>query len=171
MSRKQIDFDLDTKALKEYYDKDKDWHNAYYDIRAFLIENGFMWDQGSQYVSKNHMNTFEIEETLIRLGETFEWINLCLKDISVTNIGAQHSYNHLFHRNHDSNILELNKTYLGFTEEELLSPKKSKEMRMNPKVLEALKRLEKGLDDSKIVKDEDKYNKTVTKKKIKNKER
>ena len=35
LKRKVINFDLDTKALKENYKKG-DWHNAYNDIKYFM---------------------------------------------------------------------------------------------------------------------------------------
>ena len=38
--RKGINFDLDTEALQKYYPKG-DWHNAYYDVRAYFEKNGF----------------------------------------------------------------------------------------------------------------------------------
>ena len=38
--RKGINFDLDTEALQQHYPKG-DWHNAYYDVRAYFEKNGF----------------------------------------------------------------------------------------------------------------------------------
>ena len=38
--RKGIKFDLDTEALQQHYPKG-DWHNAYYDVRAYFEKNGF----------------------------------------------------------------------------------------------------------------------------------
>ena len=58
--RKGINFDLDTEALKEHYPKG-DWHNAYYDVRAYLERNGFEHIQESGYHSVEIMT----EDTLI----------------------------------------------------------------------------------------------------------
>ena len=49
-SRKQVAFDLDTKALEKYYPTDN-WRNAYQDIRRDMLENEFVWQQGSVYTS------------------------------------------------------------------------------------------------------------------------
>ena len=38
--RKGINFDLDTEELKKHYPKG-DWHNAYYDVRAYFEKSGF----------------------------------------------------------------------------------------------------------------------------------
>ena len=51
-TRKQVSFDLDTKALEEYY-PDKNWRKAYDVIKKYMILNGFIWQQGSSYISKD----------------------------------------------------------------------------------------------------------------------
>ncbi len=45
-TKKQIAFDLDTKELEKRY-VESDWHNAYYDIKKSMKENGFKHQQGS----------------------------------------------------------------------------------------------------------------------------
>lgn len=57
-SRKQIAFDLDTKALEKYYPA-KSWNNAYEVIKKHMTNNGFEWLQGSVYVSKEPMGKLE----------------------------------------------------------------------------------------------------------------
>jgi len=54
VGRKQVTFDLDTKALKIYYPNEI-WHNAYEVIKKHMQINGFLWIQGSVYVSKEPM--------------------------------------------------------------------------------------------------------------------
>ena len=47
---KALNFDLDTENLKRYYPS-SDYHKAYFDIKQFMIQNGFEHRQGSGYVS------------------------------------------------------------------------------------------------------------------------
>lgn len=49
--RKQITFDLDTKALQKYYPGES-WNNAYEVIKKHMLKNNFVWLQGSVYVSR-----------------------------------------------------------------------------------------------------------------------
>lgn len=65
--RKQIAFDLDTKALEKYYPTDS-WQNAYEIIKRHLV-------------IKN------------------SWLNFCMRDCRETNIGKEHSKNHIFDNN------------------------------------------------------------------------
>ncbi|MDE7311662.1 MAG: hypothetical protein K2N87_08630 [Eubacterium sp.] len=72
--RKQITFDLDTKALQKYYPGES-WNNAYEVIKKHMLKNNFVWLQGSVYVSREP---------------------LCMRDCRETNIGKEHSKNHVF---------------------------------------------------------------------------
>lgn len=74
-TRKQIAFDLDTKALEMYY-PGKSWNNAYEVIKKHMINNGFEWLQGSVYVSIKPVSSAKM-----------------------TNIGKEHSKNHVFDKN------------------------------------------------------------------------
>lgn len=96
-SRKQISFDLDTSRLKVYYPKEK-WQNAYYDVRSFMQKNGFQWQQGSVYISKSRLSIQNTSKLLGTLVETYPWLNVCMRDCVVTNIGRSHSQNYLFDR-------------------------------------------------------------------------
>ena len=55
-TRKQITFDLDTKALQTYYPK-ANWRNAYEVIKNHMKNNGFSWIQGSAYISKEPISS------------------------------------------------------------------------------------------------------------------
>ena len=53
--KKAINFDLDTKVLKEIYCKSKnplEYLKAYKEIKGFMKENGFSHRQWSGYISK-----------------------------------------------------------------------------------------------------------------------
>lgn len=97
-SRKQISFDLDTKALKRYYSA-RSWNNAYEIIKRHMLKNGFSWVQGSVYVSKKPMSSMRVTNILMELTESNPWLNLCMRDCRETNIGKEHSKNHVFDKN------------------------------------------------------------------------
>lgn len=102
VGRKQIAFDLDTEALKQYYPKGR-FENAYYDIRSFMNKNGFIWQQGSVYVSKMPIPAAQTAKIIGKLALEQPWLNLCMRDCVVTNIGRTHSLNHVFDKDFDIN--------------------------------------------------------------------
>lgn len=95
--KKQITFDLDTKALQEYYPTEN-WRNAYEVIKHFMAQNDFQWLQGSVYVSTRSMSSVNVEVIVLSLIESNPWLNLCMRDCRVTNIGRSHNMNHLFNK-------------------------------------------------------------------------
>ncbi len=99
-SRKQITFDLDTKALEKYYPS-KSWHNAYEVIKKHMIKNGFEWLQESVYITKKPVSQTRVSIVLKDLVKKNPWLNLCMRDCRETNIGREHSKNHLFDKNAD----------------------------------------------------------------------
>lgn len=100
-TKKQIAFDLDTKALEIYYPTDS-WQNAYEIIKRHMIKNGFFWLQGSVYVSQEPISTARVSSILDELVIKNPWLNLCMRDCRETNIGKEHSKNHIFDRNIES---------------------------------------------------------------------
>lgn len=95
--RKQITFDLDTKALEKYYPGDS-WNNAYEIIKRHMIKHDFVWLQGSVYVSKNPLASRKVTIILDELVENHSWFHLCMRDCRETNIGKEHSKNHVFNK-------------------------------------------------------------------------
>lgn len=94
-TRKQITFDLDTKALEKYYPGES-WNNAYDIIKRHMINNGFRWLQGSVYISEQTMTTGKVTRILRSLVKKNPWLNLCMRDCRETNVGKEHSKNHIF---------------------------------------------------------------------------
>ena len=94
-SRKQVAFDLDTKALEKYYPMDS-WRNAYQDIRRDMTDNGFLWQQGSVYTSEKSIPNSKVTDVITRMVEAYPWLNVCMRDCVVTNIGKEHNKNNLF---------------------------------------------------------------------------
>lgn len=86
-----INFDLDTKKLKDIYvsSTGKKYNRAYYDIKAFMKKNGFSHRQGSGYISKEPMT--EMAATLImkKMGNLMPWLKDCTKKIDLTIVGNQ----------------------------------------------------------------------------------
>ena len=97
MTRKQISFDLSQDALKRYYphkeagQDSQFFKRAYKDIRRFMEANGFERRQYSVYVSLQQRTSLDVALLAQRMGEALPWLRLCVKDITVTNIGARHS--------------------------------------------------------------------------------
>ncbi len=96
-SKKQITFDLSQDALRRYYPHKETgqdpqfFKKAYKDIRRFMEANGFERRQYSVYVSTEQRTSLDIALLAQRMGEELPWLRLCVKDITVTNIGARHS--------------------------------------------------------------------------------
>lgn len=101
-TRKQIAFDLDTNALKMYYPADS-WNNAYEVIKKYMVGNGFVWQQGSVYVSQKPTTAANVQNIIAILVKKQPWLNLCMRDCVVTNIGRTHSLNHVFDKDFDIN--------------------------------------------------------------------
>lgn len=86
MSRKMINFDLDTKILEQEYSK-KDYHKAYEDIKKFMLSNGFEHRQGSGYISLNSLSKYDIAIFTADISEKFDWLAKSVKKFDVTNVG------------------------------------------------------------------------------------
>lgn len=86
LNYKAINFDLDTKKLKEYYPK-RNWLKAYSDIKAFMKSNNFTHRQWSGYRSIEPLSDTQILVLIKKLKQTFPWISQCVRHFDVTNIG------------------------------------------------------------------------------------
>lgn len=98
--RKQIAFDLDTKALEIYYPS-AHWRSSYEIIKKHMLRNGFNWLQGSVYVSVKPMSSAETARILGSLVKKNPWLNICMRDCREANIGKEHSKNYIFDKNAD----------------------------------------------------------------------
>ena len=96
--KKQISFDLDTNALKTYYPSES-WNHAYDTIKRHMENNGFKWLQGSVYISDKPMSSVKVSKILEDLVTKNPWLNVCMRDCRESNIGREHSKNHLFDEN------------------------------------------------------------------------
>ena len=94
-SRKVIGFDLDTKALQKYY-PGTSWRKSYEDIKKFMTSNNFEWKQGSIYVSQKPLKYYVVYNIVDSLIEKHPWLNACMRDCIMADIGKRHSLNTLF---------------------------------------------------------------------------
>ncbi len=95
----QIAFDIDTKELEKYYYNDS-WRNAYRDMKDFFIENDFYHLQGSVYVSNNKLQHFKAMDLLERLVNKHPYLNLCVRDCSITELDGRYDANTLFNKDY-----------------------------------------------------------------------
>lgn len=114
--RKEIAFDLDTKMLQRYY-PGKDWKAAYKDIRKFMLKHNFEWRQGSVYVSQKGKTFFETANMLNSLSTEQSWLNVCMRDCTVTNVGRMHDQTYLFSKERLLQKLEKGKDVKAKTSE------------------------------------------------------
>ena len=97
LCRKQITFDLHQKSLEQYYPRPGFsinplfYKKAYSDISDFMKDNGFEHRQYSVYTSKEPTSARNIAKLISRLAAEMLWLNSCVNEIDVTDIGEQYS--------------------------------------------------------------------------------
>jgi len=82
---RSINFDLNTKKLKEHY-PNKNYTEAYNDIKKFLLKNGFEHRQGSGYISQKELSNYEVSSILKELSKQYTWLKDCYKAIDCFNL-------------------------------------------------------------------------------------
>lgn len=126
MSRKMINFDLDTKILEEKYPK-KDYRQAYEDIKKFMVANGFEHRQGSGYVSLKSMSKYDVAIFVSDISEKFDWLANSTKRFDITNVGKTYDLLDNLKETHlMKNTERLNNMSLTITSTENLRPELKK---------------------------------------------
>lgn len=74
-----ISFDMEIAKLKDAYGDP--YNHAYEEIRALLEKEGFLWKQGSLYVSENEQNTLAQVYKAITCLSSIEWFKRSVRDI------------------------------------------------------------------------------------------
>jgi len=87
--KKSLNFDLDTKKLKEHY-QNKNYTEAYNDIKKFLIKNGFEHRQGSGYISQKEMTDYKVVKIIEKLGYKYNWLSNCCKSFYYSDIKEEY---------------------------------------------------------------------------------
>ncbi len=78
-------FDLDTNCLTENCEGDT-YHNSYKLVIDFMIENGFLWKQGSVYFGTDKIDAVSCVLTIQRLAKKHPWFATCVKDVRMLRI-------------------------------------------------------------------------------------
>ena len=84
--RKALNFDLDTKKMKEL----NLYPRGYRLLGSSLKKHGFEHRQGSGYVSKAKLDGDNVYDIISDVVSENEWLASCIKKIDVTDIGKQH---------------------------------------------------------------------------------
>ncbi|MEG2814017.1 MAG: VapD family protein, partial [Oscillospiraceae bacterium] len=92
---KAINFDLDTKKLKEIYDA-KHYTKAYADIKKSFTQNGFKHRQGSGYKSDEKLTDAQLVDIIEKLFEEYPKIKDCINRLDVTNVGKDYDLLEIF---------------------------------------------------------------------------
>ena len=92
-SRKAINFDLSTEALKRHFGENTAL--AYNSIKQFMLANGFEHRQYSGYASIEPMDEYDISNLTRKLAKKFTWLSGCVQKFDVTDIGEQYSLIHI----------------------------------------------------------------------------
>lgn len=92
-----IVFDLDTNSLKDVY-PNQSWNNAYSDIRNFLGQRGFDWQQGSTYFGNDAVDAITCVLTIQDLSAEFDWFAASVRDIRMLRIEENNDLMPVVHR-------------------------------------------------------------------------
>lgn len=89
--RKAINFDLDTKEMKN-----RGLYPAGYTMLGnTLRKHGFEHRQGSGYISKEKLDSVTVARIIEQTTKENLWLKDCVKKIDVTDIGRQHDLTEL----------------------------------------------------------------------------
>jgi virulence-associated protein VapD len=80
-----VGFDLDTNSLKDV-DPGESWNNAYAEIRRFLVDRGFGWQQGRTYFGDENVDAVSCVLTIQDLTSAFDWFSAFVRGIRMLRI-------------------------------------------------------------------------------------
>ncbi|WP_445623141.1 hypothetical protein [Lactiplantibacillus plantarum] len=78
-----VAFDLDQNMLQQTYKNDS-YQNAYGEIKTFLKDNGFTWQQGSLYIGGS--SPVDAIVTVQKLSKKFDWFKPSVTDIRLLRV-------------------------------------------------------------------------------------
>ena len=137
---KSIAFDLDTKALQEYYPKD-DWRSAYNDMGNFLNKHDFVRMQGSVYDSTTKFSDDELGVLVLKMSDTLTWLPHCVKSIRGYDQPVMIDYTQQLRDNAAQDLELVNKKEKS-AESQSVSPKAMESMKQKIKKFEESGRLD-----------------------------
>ena len=80
-----IVFDFDTQVLQQTY-PNTFWNNAYADVRTYLTNRGFEWQQGSTYFGNESIDAVRCVRVVQRLAKKYSWFKPSVRDIRMLRI-------------------------------------------------------------------------------------
>jgi len=86
-----IVFDLVIADLKRHYGER--YHRAYSDIRKVMRQNGFLWIQGSTYVTDQSMVSITLEKNVLN---RIDWFKKSIRDIRAFKIEDWSNFTAMF---------------------------------------------------------------------------
>ncbi len=78
-------FDLDTNCLNDCYEGNT-YHGAYKLIRDYMLENGFVWTQGSVYFGGETIDAVKCVLVIQKLAQKYAWFSTCVRDVRMLRI-------------------------------------------------------------------------------------
>ncbi len=78
-------FDIDTNCLNDNYHGNS-YNNAYGDIRKYMEQNGFDWQQGSVYFGNSTIDAVKCVLVVQGLAKQYNWFPTCVKDVRMLRI-------------------------------------------------------------------------------------
>ena len=63
-----------------------------------MSKHEFEWRQGSVYVSQTGTTFFAVADLLNDLSNEQPWLNVCMRDCTVTNVSRVHNQTYLFNK-------------------------------------------------------------------------
>jgi len=79
-----VAFDLDTEILKQTYGDPA--NNAYGEIKRFMIDKGFTWQQGSVYFGTDRINAVTCVLAVTEMSRVLPWFAASVRDIRMLRI-------------------------------------------------------------------------------------
>lgn len=141
-SRKAINFDLGTNALKEHY-PGKNYRDAYSAIKRYMEQHDFEHRQYSGYNSKAPMSDTEVAKVISGLSTELPWLEKCIQKIDSTDIGEQHDLTDIVKNEKNKDVDKDKKpTRKPSAQKRKGKSEQSKESEPRPSVLGAIKEIQ-----------------------------
>jgi len=79
---------------------------AYKDIEKHMLKNGFIWQQGSSYISEKSILSTHVKFIIEKLVEKNSWLNVCMRGCRQANVTDENDLNHKFYKASDERARE-----------------------------------------------------------------
>ena len=86
-TRKALNYDIDVNLLKQHYPNQKNYRNAWRDIKRFLAKRGFVSRQYSGVASIKGISVLDAQQIIEEMSMKHQWFPKCVQRIDITSIG------------------------------------------------------------------------------------